>query len=155
VIVIDSPLVTDFGDFGNIDMDRLLSGVDEQFTKAEELQKAMTALVGRAEDEAGLVVVEYAQEGLRTLDLHPKAMRLSAGELSEKIKAAVQDAALDLQRQVNDLMAEVYGEESNPMRLLENPDRALRQVKQAEASYERAFEDVMGELDRIRRNMDL
>ncbi|NUP00432.1 MAG: YbaB/EbfC family DNA-binding protein [Nonomuraea sp.] len=147
--------MTDFGDFGNIDMDRLLRGVDDQFTKAEELQKAMADVVGRAEDDDHLVLAEYAQEGLRTLDLHPKAMRLSAAELSEKIKAAVQDAALDLQRQVNELMAEVYGEESNPMRLMENPDRALRQVRQAEASYERAFDDVMGELDQIRRKLDL
>ncbi|NUR91623.1 MAG: YbaB/EbfC family DNA-binding protein [Nonomuraea sp.] len=147
--------MTDFGDFGNIDMDRLLRSVDDQFAKAEELQKAMADVVGRGEDDDHLVLVEYAQEGLRTLDLHPKAMRLSAAELSEKIKAAVQDAALDLQRQVNELMGEVFGEAANPMRLLDNPEKALRQVRQAEASYERAFDDVMGELDQIRRNLDL
>jgi hypothetical protein len=147
--------VSDFGDFGNIDMDRLLRGVDDQFAKDEELRKGIADLVGRAEDPDRLVLVEYAQEGLRTLDLHPKAMRLSAGELSEKIKAAVQDAAVDLQRRIGELMAEVYGEEHNPMRLLENPDRALRQIRRAEASYERAFDDVMAELDQIRRNLDL
>jgi hypothetical protein len=155
VIVVNSQDVTDFGDFGDIDIDRLLRGVDEQSAKVEELQKAMLGLVGRGEDEDRLVLVEYAQEGLRTLDLRPKAMRLSAGELSEKIKAAVQDAMADLQRQVTGLMGEVYGEDGNPMRLLENPERALRQVRKAEASYERAFEDVMGDLDRIRRDLDL
>lgn len=147
--------VTDFGDFGNIDMDRLLNSMDEQLSKSEELQKAMSALVGRGEDEGHLVVVEYAQEGLRTLDIHPKAMRLSAAELSERIKEAIAAATADLQRQADELLTEIFGVHGNPMRMLENPDRALREVRKAEASYERAFEDVMGELDRIRRELDL
>lgn len=147
--------VTDFGDFGNIDMDRLLSSMDEQLSKSEELQRAMSALVGRGEDEGHLVVVEYAQEGLRTLDIQPKAMRLSAAELSERIKDAVAAATADLRRQADELLTEMFGVSGNPMRMLENPDRALREVRKAEASYERAFEDVMGELDRIRRELDL
>ncbi|MFI6918575.1 YbaB/EbfC family nucleoid-associated protein [Nonomuraea spiralis] len=147
--------VTDFGDFGNIDMDRLLHSVDEQLNKSDELQKGMTALVGRGEDEAHLVLVEYAQEGMRTLEIRPKAMRLSAAELSERIRAAFQEATADLQRQAEELMTELFGASGNPMRLMENPEQALRGVRQAEASYERAFEDVMGELDRIRRDLDL
>lgn len=147
--------VTDFGDFGNIDMDRLIDSMDQQLSKSEELQKAMSALVGRGEDEGHLVVVEYAHEGLRTLDIRPKAMRLSAVELSERIKAAIEEATADLQRQADELMTEMFGEAGNPLRMMENPDRALRHVRKAEASYERAFEDVMGELDRIRRELDL
>ncbi|MFG1703419.1 YbaB/EbfC family DNA-binding protein [Nonomuraea sp. M3C6] len=140
--------MTDFGDFGNIDMDKLLHGVDLQVAKAEELQKAMTRLVGRGEDEDGLVVAEYAQEGLRTVDIHPKGMRLSAEELSEKVKIAVSEATADLQRQVGELMAELFGEQGSP-------EAMLKRVNRAEASYDRAFEDVMGELDRIRRDLDL
>ncbi|MFI9589411.1 YbaB/EbfC family nucleoid-associated protein [Nonomuraea sp. NPDC052265] len=147
--------MTDFGDFGNIDMDRLLDNMDKQLSKSEELQKAMSALVGRGEDEGHLVLVEYGQEGLRTLDIQPKAMRLSAVELSERIKAAIEQATADLQRQADELLTQLFGEASNPMRMLENPERALRPVRKAEASYERAFEDVMGELDRIRRDLDL
>ncbi|MEU1721768.1 YbaB/EbfC family nucleoid-associated protein [Nonomuraea sp. NPDC005692] len=147
--------VTDFGDFGNIDMERLLSSMDEQLSKSEELQKAMSALVGRGEDEGHLIVVEYTQEGLRTLDIQPKAMRLSAAELSERIQDAIAAATADLNRQADELLTEMFGVSGNPMRMLENPDRALREVRKAEASYERAFEDVMGELDRIRRELDL
>ncbi|YCK42313.1 YbaB/EbfC family nucleoid-associated protein [Actinomadura sp. ATCC 39365] len=147
--------MTDFGDFGNIDMERLLSSMDEQLSKSEELQKAMSALVGRGEDEGHLIVVEYTQEGLRTLDIQPKAMRLSAAELSERIQDAIAAATADLNRQADELLTEMFGVSGNPMRMLENPDRALREVRKAEASYERAFEDVMGELDRIRRELDL
>ncbi|MEU5864818.1 YbaB/EbfC family DNA-binding protein [Nonomuraea sp. NPDC047529] len=147
--------MADFGDLGDIDMDRLLNNMDEQLSKSEELQKAMSALVGRGEDDGHLVLVEYGQEGLRTLDIQPKAMRLSAVELSERIKVAVDLATVDLQRQADALLTQMFGESGNPMRMLENPDQALRQIRKAEASYERAFESTMQEFDRIRRELDL
>ncbi|MFG1754407.1 YbaB/EbfC family nucleoid-associated protein [Streptosporangium sandarakinum] len=121
----------------------------------EELQKSLATLVGRAQDDDGLVIVEYAAEGLRELQLHPKAMRLSSGELAERIKEVLHAATQDLQDQVNAAMAEAFGEEDNPMRLVQDPDAALQQLKSAEAAYNRTFEDVMGELDRIRRRLDL
>ncbi|MEV4392062.1 YbaB/EbfC family DNA-binding protein [Nonomuraea sp. NPDC049607] len=147
--------MADFGDLGDIDMDRLLNNMDEQLSKSEELQKAMSALVGRGEDDGHLILVEYGQEGLRTLDIQPKAMRLSAVELSERIKVAVDLATVDLQRQADALLTQMFGESGNPMRMLENPDQALRQIRKAEASYERAFESTMQEFDRIRRELDL
>ncbi|WP_433244245.1 YbaB/EbfC family nucleoid-associated protein [Streptosporangium sp. CA-135522] len=145
----------EFGDFANIDVEKLLKGADEQFARMEEMQKSMADLVGRAEDDDGLVTVEYASEGIRELQLHPKAMRLSAGELAEKIKVVVADAAQDLQKQVNEVMAELFGEEDNPMSYINDPEKAINQIKDAEDAYNRTFDDVMGELDRIRRRMDL
>ncbi|MEU6738092.1 YbaB/EbfC family nucleoid-associated protein [Streptosporangium sandarakinum] len=148
-------MTAEFGDFANIDVDKLLNGADGQFAKMEELQKSLAALVGHAQDDDGLVTVEYAAEGLRELQLHPKAMRLSSGELAERIKEVLQAATQDLQDQVNAAMAETFGEEDNPMRFVQDPDAALQQLKSAEAAYNRTFEDVMGELDRIRRRLDL
>ncbi|MFC7589984.1 YbaB/EbfC family nucleoid-associated protein [Nonomuraea antimicrobica] len=136
-------------------MDRLLESVDRQIAKSEELQKGMELLVGRGEDPDGLVVVEYAGEGLRTLDIRSKAMRLSAAELSERIKATVQAAIEDLQRRTQEFMVETLGVDSAPARMMQNPEALLRPVKRAEASYDRAFESVMADLDRIRRDLDL
>ncbi|GAA3471596.1 YbaB/EbfC family nucleoid-associated protein [Nonomuraea roseola] len=145
----------EFGDFANLDIDKLLKTADEQFARVEEMQATMAALVGRAQDEDGLVSAAYSSGGLSELELHPKAMRLSSGELAEKVKAVVQDAAADLQRQVNETMGDVFGEEDNPMKFVNDPEAALEQVKNAEAAYNRTFEDVMGELDKIRRRLDL
>lgn len=145
----------DFGDFANLDIDKLLKTADEQFSRVEELQKVMAELVGRAQDEDGLVTAEYSSAGLTGLELHPKAMRLGSGELADKVKAAVQEAANDLQRQINETMGEMFGEEDNPMKFINDPDAALEQVKNAEAAYNKTFEDVMGELDKIRRRLDL
>ncbi|MBB6350664.1 YbaB/EbfC family nucleoid-associated protein [Nonomuraea muscovyensis] len=145
----------EFGDFANIDIDKLLKTADGQFARMEELQKTMSTVVGRAQDEDGLVTAEYAAEGLRELDLHPKAMRLGSSELAEKVKQVVRDASEDLQQKISEAMGEVFGEEDNPMRFIKDPDAALEQVRSAEAAYNRTFEDVMGELDRIRRRLDL
>ncbi|WP_327087499.1 YbaB/EbfC family nucleoid-associated protein [Nonomuraea sp. NBC_01738] len=145
----------EFGDFANIDIEKLLKGADEQFARIEEFQKNMDSFVGRAEDENGLVMAEYGSEGLRTLEIHPKAMRLASGELSDLIKEVLKDAGAALQANLNSAMGDAFGEEDNPMKFATDPEGALSKVKEAEAAYNRAFEDTMGELDKIRRRLDL
>ncbi|MFI7130785.1 YbaB/EbfC family nucleoid-associated protein [Nonomuraea sp. NPDC050153] len=144
-----------FGDFANIDIDKLIKKADEHFAQMEAFQQDMNSYVGRGQDEHGLVVVEYGQEGLRELYLHPKALRLASGDLAELIKTAVKDATLDLQRQINEGMTAAFGESDNPMRYINDPEAAAKQLKDAEAAYNRTFDDVMGELDRIRRRLEL
>ncbi|MEV4395646.1 YbaB/EbfC family nucleoid-associated protein [Nonomuraea sp. NPDC049607] len=146
----------EFGDFANIDIEKLLKGADQQFARMEEFQEKMDSFVGRAQDEQGLVTVECGHEGVRELQLHPKGLRLASGELADLIKTALNDATADLQRQVAEGMSETFGDsEDNPMTYLRNPDAALNQIKEAESAYNRTFEDVMGELDRIRRRLEL
>jgi DNA-binding protein YbaB len=140
------------GDFGGLDVEQLMKTADRQFARIEEVQNMLSGLVGHAKDEDGLVSVEYAGAGLRELTLHPKAMRLTSGELAERIKEAVADAAADLRAQVGEVMQEEFGED-NPMRFADDREGALEQVRQAEAAYNRTAEDVMGELDRIMRRM--
>ncbi|WP_030913734.1 YbaB/EbfC family nucleoid-associated protein [Streptosporangium amethystogenes] len=144
----------EFGDFANIDIDKLLNDADSQIARMGSLQEDMAKLVGRAQDEDELVTVEYTAEGLRTLDIHPKAMRLSSSELAEKIKAVLQDASQDLQVRMSAAMGETFGEEMNPMKFIADPDVATDRLKSAEAVYQRTFEDAMGELDRIRRRLE-
>jgi DNA-binding protein YbaB len=142
------------GDFGGIDVEKLIKSADAQMAKVEEMQESLTALVGRASDDDGLVTVEYTSEGLRELQLHPKAMRLSSGELAELIKTTVDAAAADLQRGLNTLMGEVFGED-NPARYATDPEGSMHDIRQARAAFDKTFDDVMGELDRISRRLDL
>jgi DNA-binding protein YbaB len=144
----------EFGDFANIDIDKLMKGMDQQVAHLEEFQKAMDSCVGTAQDEDGFVIVKYGNEGVRELKLHPKAMRLSSGELAELIKTVLAEATEDFQKRMYEQAGDVFGED-NPLEVMKNPDAALDKVKQAGAVYDRAFEDVMGELDKIRRRMDL
>ena len=111
--------------------------------------------VGRAEDEDGFVVVEYGQTGVRELTLHPKAMRLSSGELADLIKQVLAEATDDFQRRLTEMAGEVFGEKDNPLKAVENPDAMIDEIKRVEKVYDQAFNDVMGELDRIRRRLEL
>ncbi|WP_188191145.1 YbaB/EbfC family nucleoid-associated protein [Nonomuraea sp. SYSU D8015] len=144
----------EFGDFANIDIDKLLKGAQEQFAHLEEFQRNLDSYVGRAEDENGMVTVEYDHQGVRELEIHPKAMRMGSGELADLIKTALADATADFQRQVNAAVGEMFGGKDDPMRL-SDPATALDKLKEMEAVHDRAFTDVMGQLDTIRRRMEL
>ncbi|WP_245691040.1 YbaB/EbfC family nucleoid-associated protein [Sinosporangium album] len=139
----------------NVDVDKLLADAEKQFARADEIQQVLTSAVGRAKDEDGLVSVEFAAEGLRELELHPKAMRLGSAELAEKIKKTIRDAADDLSQEIDAAMNETFGEAGNPLRFLNDPDAALQDVRSTEAAFNRTFDDVMGELERIRRRLEL
>ncbi|GAT67596.1 YbaB/EbfC family DNA-binding protein [Planomonospora sp. ID91781] len=140
-----------FGDFANIDVDKLLN---MRFDHVQDVQKAASELVGRAEDESGLVAVEYGSQGLSGLELHPKAMRLSAGELAEMIKATVRAAAEDFNTRFEDLLDGAFGGDG-AMREARDPEALKDRIKEMETAYDRTFNDVMGELDRIRHRLGL
>ncbi|GLW96149.1 YbaB/EbfC family DNA-binding protein [Microtetraspora sp. NBRC 16547] len=146
--------MTGFGDFANIDIEQLMRHGDQQSDQMRQLESVISGLVGQAQDEDRLVTVEYAANGLRELQLHPKAMRLSSGELAEKIKATIKEAGDDLQRKVGEASQEIFGTDDDPMRLLKDPDAAMHKVAAAEAVYNRTFDDVMADLDRIRRRLE-
>lgn len=146
-------LVSD-GEYGSIDLEKLMKGATAQMASMQRVQESMASLIGRGEDRDGLVTVEFTAAGLHELKLNPKAMRLSSGELAEKIKTAIADASQDLQRQASDLMADVYGDD-NPMNYVNNPEAAMENIRMAQSSFDRTFDDVIGELDRISRRLDL
>ncbi|GAB3152149.1 YbaB/EbfC family nucleoid-associated protein [Microbispora hainanensis] len=143
------------GGFDDFDVERFQERVDVRITAVERLQATLSSLVGRARDEDGLVSVEVSARGLSELELHPKAMRLSSGELAERIKETMRAASDDLYRQMNRAMADALGEEGDQSRFLDDPEAVLAQVKEAEAAFDRTAEDVLGELDRISRRLGL
>ncbi|MGI5269181.1 YbaB/EbfC family DNA-binding protein [Nonomuraea sp. CA-218870] len=143
-----------FGDFANIDVEKLIKGMDQQLAGLERFQRSVGDCVGKAEDEDGFVSVVYDTSGVRDLTLHPKAMRMSSGELADLIKTVLAEAAADFQRNFAELAGEVFGEEDNPMKM-GDPQALSAQLKEVEAVHDRAFTDVMAELDRIRRRLDL
>ncbi|MEU8277444.1 YbaB/EbfC family nucleoid-associated protein [Microbispora bryophytorum] len=141
--------------FDDFDVERFGRRADATITAVERLQETLSSLVGRARDEDGLVEVEFTSRGLSELKLHPKAMRLSSGELAERIKETVGAASDDLYRQMNRAMAEVLGQEGDQTRFLNDPEAVLKQVREAESAFDRTAEDVLGELDRISRRLNL
>ncbi|GGP17447.1 YbaB/EbfC family nucleoid-associated protein [Nonomuraea glycinis] len=140
-------------EFGAMDLNRVLKNADAQMARAGELQRVLAELVGTAADQDGLVQVEMGGAGLKNLHLHPKAMRLTSGELAERIQLVIAEASADLRRKVTEAMQETFGDE-NPMRFADDPDGPMAQVRGAEAVYNRTFDDLMGQLDQIRNRME-
>ncbi len=140
-------------EFGAMDLNRVLKNADAQMARAGELQQVLAELVGTAADRDGLVQVEMGSAGLKNLHLHPKAMRLTSGELAERIQLVIAEASADLRRKVTEAMQELFGDD-NPMRYANDPDGPMAQVREAEAAYNRTFDDLMGELDQIRNRME-
>jgi hypothetical protein len=139
----------------DFDIDAFLNQANAHAAKVDELHKVMPTLIGRAQDEDNLVTVEFDAQGVRDLILHPKAMRLSSGELAERIKETIREATADLNEQMSQAMSEVFGEEHNPMKFVNDPEAALKQVHEAQAAYDRTFQDEMAELDRIKSRLGL
>ncbi|MEU4571955.1 YbaB/EbfC family nucleoid-associated protein [Nonomuraea sp. ATR24] len=139
--------------FDSLDVDQVIRNADLQMGRVAELQQEMAKVVGRAEDEDGLVKVEIGGPGLQELHLHPKAMRLTSGELAERIKETIAAATADHRRQMTEAMEALFGAE-NPLRFADDPEGALEQARQAEAVYNKTFEDVMGELARIHQRVE-
>ncbi|MGI5161058.1 YbaB/EbfC family nucleoid-associated protein [Microbispora sp. CA-102843] len=141
--------------FDDFDMERFRERADARMAAVERLQVTLSSLVGRARDVDGLVSVEFSGQGLSELELHPKAMRLSSGELADRIKDTMRAASDDLYRQMNQAMAEVLGQEGDQARFLDDPEAVLAQVREAESAFDRTADDVLGELDRISRRLSM
>ncbi|MEV0404262.1 YbaB/EbfC family nucleoid-associated protein [Actinoallomurus sp. NPDC050550] len=153
---IEGDAVESFGDFANIDVDKLLSGAHERMARVHEMQEQLADLVGQAEGADGRVKATYTMAGgLTDLDIDPRALRMGSKDLAAAIKATVHEAAQDLQRQVGEVMSEVFGEADNPMKLVGDRDAAMAKVKEAQAAYDRTMQDVMGEVDAVRKRLGL
>lgn len=148
--------MNEFGDLADLDMEKLIR-ISEQYTnRAEEMNERAAALTGEASSKDGRIKVSCSVSGgVTSLDLDPRALRMQAGELAETIRTLVNEANADLQRKLNELMTEAFGEEASPARLTASRDAMREQVEEAAAAYQRALGDAMGELDRMRKQLGL
>ncbi len=148
--------MNEFGDLADLDMERLIRISEQYSARAEEMNERVAALKGEASSKDGRVKVACTMsDGVAALHLDPRALRLQSGELAETIRRLVNEANADLQRKLNELMTEAFGEEASPARLTASRDAMKVQVQEAAAAYQRALGDAMGELDRMRKQLGL
>lgn len=148
--------MTQFGDFANINVDKLVNEAQQRFARLSELRERMSTFEGHAQTEDGRIRATYtATGGLTHLHLDPRAMRMGSEELAETIVSVVQQAARDLQEQNHQAMTEVFGEDENPMRYLTDQQAIQDRANEMQRNFNRTMNDVMGELDRVRRRLGL
>jgi DNA-binding protein YbaB len=148
--------MSEFGDLGNLDIERLIRISEEHSAKVKEMQERSADLTGQAESKDRRIKVTCTVAGGVT-DIHidPRAMRMPAEKFAETLKTLIHEANADLQRQLSELMAETYGEDANPMKFMQNQEAVQERIRAAGAAFDRTLDDAMGELDRIAKQLGL
>jgi DNA-binding protein YbaB len=148
--------MSEFGDLGNLDIERLIRISEEQSSKIQEMQERSADLKGQAESKDRRIKVTCTVSGgVTDIKIDPRAMRMPADLFAETLKTLIHEANADLQRQLSDLMAETYGAEANPMALMQNQEALQQRIHDAAAAYDRTLDDAMTELQRIAKQLGL
>jgi DNA-binding protein YbaB len=149
--------MTEFGDFANINPDKLLKQAQRQTDKISGIQERIASLVGEAESADGYVRVTYtASGGIADLELNPRAMRMASSDLAQTIKDVIQAAANDLQSKIRQEMSSAFeGEGDNPMDLADDPEKVKAKVEEVKGMLDGALNDALGQMDLLRKKMGI
>lgn len=90
--------MNEFKEVLGFDVEKLAKDADRFFAQVKEMQEAGTAVTARAESGDGRAAVEYSSsEGVRKLEIDPRAMRMSAQELAETILNLIRRAQREVE----------------------------------------------------------
>src|SRR4051794_34491383 len=143
------------GDFANIDADKVLKKAREQAEKMAGAQEKILKIEGEAQSRDGYVKATYsATDGLRDLELNPRAMRMPSTDLAQTIKETVREAANNMQQKIQEAMASAFGD-NNPMDMINNQEKAMAEAKQAQELLNKTISDTTAAFDEMRRRLDL
>jgi DNA-binding protein YbaB len=150
--------VADFG-FAGERFERMLQDTEQGMSKITEMRERITEIIGRAEAADGRITAEYTSEGgLSALDLDPRVLRLPSAQLSQEIRAAVNAAAKDFQRQLSEVGGLLFGmgaalDEDDPAaaKQFQDPAEAMAQVEKIGNSFAGQMKDLLQELSTQQR----
>jgi DNA-binding protein YbaB len=146
-----------FEGFSNINIENLLKQAQERIGKMTAMQDSIAEIVGSAESADGYVRATYtAATGLRDLEINPRAMRWASNDLSEVIRAVVQEATNDFQTRIRGEMGVAFeGQSDNPLDLMEDPEKAKAKIQEVQGLLDGALDDAMGTLDKVRKQLGI
>ncbi|MGK5550470.1 YbaB/EbfC family nucleoid-associated protein [Actinomadura kijaniata] len=135
------------------ELDNLAYENEKRAAKMQEVAESLTTLtgVGYAADQRIRATVKDGGV-LSDLALDPRVMRMDSAGLAESIVEAVQAASADLQRQIEERMAEVTGQ--SPFALFQDLSQAQAKFDELRDGFQKSIEEIMGRVDRIRHDLD-
>lgn len=146
------------GDLGFADLFRspeeIAQAHQDRLAKAEEMRQAILAATGSASSDDERIRVSYSEgEGIRELYLDPRAMRLSSEELASEIARLVNEARVDAQRQVQQLVEEAaqHGTLPDPNAIVEKMPEIERSVDELVRDSHEMTQQLMAIVERVQR----
>lgn len=127
-----------------------LRSTEGTLARANQIRDALAGIVGRAETADGHVVVECTSgEGITTLALDPRAMRMASADLAAAIKATIAEANVDLRNRIQRAMVEVG---STGARL--SPEQVREQLSATQQKFLAAARTAAGGLADAERKLN-
>jgi DNA-binding protein YbaB len=140
-------------DYRDLDLERLSEINEERLDRIRGLEPVLRDLTGSAESANGLVRSTVdSSNTLSELFIDPRAMRLGSEALAEQIVEATAGASRQLQEQVESLMRDAMGQDA-PLSVSEVQRAAESQFAEIESGLRRTLDQIMGDVDKLRRNM--
>jgi DNA-binding protein YbaB len=141
---------------GGMDFNEVLRDSRERMAKVTQVRERMAELTGSAESSDGRVkVVCTSTDPLAELHIDPRAMRMGSEELAATIRQLSRQAREDLDRQVDEITKEAYGEDDNPMELLRNREELKQNLTEMQGMFEKAGNDAQAMIDQLRRGLGI
>ncbi|WP_301177647.1 YbaB/EbfC family nucleoid-associated protein [Actinomadura geliboluensis] len=140
----------------DFDMDKLVEDAQQRVAKMAAIRERTAALTGHAESaDARIRVTSSADDPVAELHIDPRAMRMSAEDLSEAVRSTVKAARRDLDRQVEELTAFEYGDSVNPLELMKNKDALKETLSEVQGMFEKAGRETQGMIEQLQRNLGI
>ncbi|MEU8123207.1 YbaB/EbfC family nucleoid-associated protein [Spirillospora sp. NPDC049024] len=143
-------------DANDFDVDKVLEDAQQRVAKMTAVREQTAKLTGHAEAADGRVEVTCGpHDPLSELRIDPRAMRMSAEELSEAIRSAAKSARRDLDRQVEELTAFQFGDSVNPLDAMKDKEKLKETLGEVQGMFEKAGRDTQAMIDQLRRNLGI
>lgn len=121
-----------------------------RLARVTEFREHVAALEGHAESPDGLIKITCtAEDSLRDLQLHPRALKLLNSELAAAIQETATSARADLKRQTDDLVGNLF-DPNDPARGLADPGAARARLQELTETMKTMGDDTTAAFDRLR-----
>ncbi|MFI0405174.1 YbaB/EbfC family nucleoid-associated protein [Actinomadura sp. 3N508] len=135
----------------DFDFGALANGAQQYATRSEELRRRIDELKTEAESADGRVKAQWTSAGLAGVVLDPRALRMPAAELGERITDTVRDAQREFEREVGELTAESFGPNGDQMAEPPSAEEAAAFVTDLHSTFESTLHETTAIIDSMRR----
>lgn len=136
---------------GGSDFEELLRASRERMAKTGVVRERLRELTGNGESADGRIKVTCtAQDPLAELHIDARAMRLGSQELASEIRTAFRAAKTDLDRQVQQVTQEIYGDEGSPLDAVKDPAELRKSLNDMQEMFGSAGRQAQAVLDQLR-----